>query len=99
MLCGEVIALARHNAALGLDDELVARNTDNRLAEDLFAGPAAVDIGVVEEICAQIQRGFDIGFRLFCIQAVQAHTAQRQRGHIQSAAAKRNHLHQTASLF
>ena len=49
-------------------------------AEGGLAVAAAVDVGVVEEIDAALQRGADVGVQLFFAEFIDAHTAQGDFG-------------------
>ena len=81
VLLGEVVHTGA-DAALALEHHLVpqAGLVLQHLAEGGLAVAAAVDVGVVEEGDAAVQRGADVGVQLFSAQLIDAHTAQGDFG-------------------
>jgi hypothetical protein len=55
---GKIIS-AGTDAALGLDDHLVPEAAGNGLAEHLFAGATAVNVGMIKEVRAMLQSGLN----------------------------------------
>ena len=76
---GEIKRDALPDAALGLQNDRLAHSRAHvdGFRENLLAGAVAIDIRMIEEVGAQLQRRMHKTLRLRLIQAVDAHAADR----------------------
>ena len=82
VVIGQVVHNSRHNAALGLQNDLVARNTNfpQAFAEQPLALSPAVDVGMVKKVDAERNAVPQIFGDIPALQLRQPHAAQADNG-------------------
>ncbi len=96
VLLGEVEGDVGPDADLGLQQNLFAHSRCHAdgVSEDLLAPAFAVDVGMVEEVGAQLHGALDEPLRLRPVERIDTHAADRNDRYLKIAGAQRHRSHE-----
>ena len=100
VLFREIVHLAGHDAAFRLENQLVAGDAAlaDEIGEDLLRAAARVDVGVVEEVEAEVERGAEVFRSLLPVRVRKAHAAECEHGHVHAGFAEFDRFHSNTIL-